>query len=320
MIGHDEQVAAFKAPFMGDRPQHSWLLVGPEGLGKALFARQAAVWLLAGCPDVPGLAVPDDDRAARLMAAGSHLDYRLVAREESSTTGKLRSEIVLPQIVRRKETVGQPLREFLQGTALLGKRRVVVVDAADDMNKNVANALLKNLEEPGEDTIFLLISHSPGRLLPTIRSRCRILRFHPLPDAQVASLLDDVDDDDDRAALISLAQGCPGRALRFAEPGIGALFDDMAALASTGAKPGAALRLAKSLAGKAGAGRYEAFLERAPAMLAQAARQQRGPALGAALADWEAASKLAADALPLNLVAEQVVFDLAMKLAAIGAR
>ena len=168
LIGHQSQIEAFTAAFTGGRPHHAWLLVGQQGLGKASFTREAATWLLAGAPRGDGFAVPPEGDAARLMAAGSHLDYRLIERTEAKT-GKLRSEIVIGQIVRRTDSEGQPLREFLSGTPMLGARRVVVIDAADDMNRNTANALLKSLEEPSEDTVFLLVSHSPGRLLPTIR-------------------------------------------------------------------------------------------------------------------------------------------------------
>ncbi|WP_164157881.1 DNA polymerase III subunit delta', partial [Sandarakinorhabdus rubra] len=232
LIGHQAQVAAFMAAFGdGGRPHHAWLLTGQKGLGKALFAREAATWLLAGAPAGADFSVPADAEAARLMAAGSHLDFRLIERTPAKT-GKLRAEIVIGQIARRPDSEGQPLREFLAGTPMLGARRVVVIDAAEDMNRNTANALLKNLEEPSENTIFLLVSHLPGRLLPTIRSRCRALRFSRLPDADVARVLAAADlSGEDEALLLRLAEGCPGRAVALGEAGITALERELAALA-----------------------------------------------------------------------------------------
>lgn len=319
LVGHQAQVEAFTAAFTGGRPHHAWLLVGQQGLGKALFAREAATWLLAGAPAGHGFAVPDDCEAARLMAAGSHLDFRLVERTEART-GKLRSEIVISQIVRRDSSDPQPLREFLAGTPMLGNRRVVVIDAADDMNRNTANALLKNLEEPSESTVFLLISHSPGRLLPTIRSRCRTLRFARLADAEVARVLARVDlEGEDEALLLRLAAGCPGRAIALAQAGITQLERDLAALAGLPperANP-AALALARTVAMKGREGRLAALLDRIPALIAERAQRLGGPARGAAIAEWEAAAKLAREAVPLQLDPAQVAHALALHLAAV---
>jgi DNA polymerase-3 subunit delta' len=319
LIGHSAQIEAFMAAFTGERPHHAWLLVGQQGLGKALFARAAAIWLLAGTP--PDFAVADDSEAARLMAAGSHLDFRLIERTPAKT-GKLRAEIVIGQIVRRPDSEGQPLREFLSGTPMLGRRRVVVIDAADDMNRNTANALLKSLEEPSDDTVFLLISHSPGRLLPTIRSRCRTLRFSRLADGDVAQVLAGADlDGEDPDLLVSLAAGCPGRALSLAGAGITSLSRELAALAGQPverANP-AALALAKSMALKGREGRYAALLDRVPAMIAARAQGLAGPARDKAIAEWEQASRLAREAMPLQLEASQVAWRLAMHLAAVPA-
>lgn len=321
LIGHQEQVAAFMAAFTTGRPHHAWLLSGQRGLGKALFGREAAIWLLNGAVPGSGFGVPPDSEAARLMAAGSHLDFRLLERTPNKA-GKLRNEIVIGQIVRRPDSEGQPLREFLSGTPMLGPRRVVLIDAADDMNRNTANALLKSLEEPSGDTIFLLVSHSPGRLLPTIRSRCRTLRFSRLPDADVRRVLADAElPGEDADLLVQLAQGCPGRAVALGEAGITALERDLAGLAGlpvARANP-AALGLAKSMALKGREGRYAALLDRVPALIADRAKGLHGPARDRAIAEYEAASKLAREAMPLQLEPSQVAWRLAMHLAAVPA-
>ena len=321
LVGHQEQVAAFMTAFGSGRPHHAWLLTGQKGLGKALFAREAATWLLAGAPAGDSLAVPQSCEAARLMAAGSHLDFRLIERTPNKA-GKLRNEIVIGQIVRRPDSEGQPLREFLSGTPMLGGRRVVIIDAADDMNRSTANALLKSLEEPSEDTVFLLISHAPGRLLPTIRSRCRTLRFSRLPDADVRRVLAAADlAGEDEALLVQLAEGCPGRAIALGEAGITALEQDLSALpglAIERANP-AALALARTMSLKGREGRYAALLDRVPALIAARAKALQGPAREAALGEYDAASRLARDAMPLQLDPAQVAHRLALHLAAVPA-
>lgn len=314
MIGHDIQTAALKAAFASERPHHAWLLTGPQGLGKALFAEQAAIWLLAGRPVGEAFIGAEDSAAAALIAAGSHPDFRRLVRTEDDK-GKLRAAIRVDEV--------RALQPLFRQTPSIADWRVVIVDSADEMNPQSANALLKNLEEPPQQTLFFLISHMPGRLLPTIRSRCRTLRFSRLPDATVDALLERAApelDDDDRAILVRLAAGAPGRALRFAEAGVAALAETLADLATSppAAAPGKAMALARALAGKANGARYAAFLELAPAMIADAARHRSGPALARALADWEAASTLAASAVPLSLDPQAVAFDIARKVAAVA--
>jgi DNA polymerase-3 subunit delta' len=314
MIGHDSQVAAFKTAFAGARPHHAWLLTGPQGLGKSLFAEGAAIWLLAGQPAGSDFDAAIGSSAASLVAAGSHPDFRRLVRTEDDK-GKLRAVIRVDEV--------RALQPLFRQTPSIADWRVIIVDSADEMNPQAANALLKSLEEPPPQTLFFLISHMPGRLLPTIRSRCRTLRFARLADAEVAALLETAApdlDEDDRATLVRLAAGAPGRALRFAETGVAALVEqlDELASASPAAAPAMAQALARSLAAKASTARYEAFLELAPAMLAQAARGQSGAALARTLADWEAASSLAGSAQPLSLDPQSVAFDIAGKVAALG--
>lgn len=314
MIGHDAQVAAFKTAFAGARPHHAWLLTGPQGLGKALFAERAAIWLLAGRPAGVDFDAGTGSAAASLVAAGSHPDFRRLVRTEDDK-GKLRAVIRIDEV--------RALQPLFRQTPSIADWRIVIVDSADEMNVQSSNALLKSLEEPPPQTLFFLISHMPGRLLPTIRSRCRALRFARLAEAQVAALLEAAAPDldaDDRAALVALADGAPGRALRFAEAGVAALVEQLGALAAAApaAAPAMAQALARSLAAKTSLARYEAFLELAPALLARAARRQSGAALVRTLADWEAATSLAGSAVALSLDPQAVAFDIASKVAALA--
>ena len=188
LIGNTAARAAFAAAAASGTLHHAWLLAGPEGVGKASFARIAALRLLAAAAApgaLPaGLVVPDSHPARALMDAGSHPDYRLLARlpKDPDKPGEdLARSITIAQV--------RSLGPMFATRPSLSFRRVVVIDAIDDLERGDANALLKNLEEPPAGTIFLLVSHAPRRLLPTIRSRCRLLRFERLRDDDVTTVL-----------------------------------------------------------------------------------------------------------------------------------
>jgi DNA polymerase-3 subunit delta' len=313
LIGHQAQVSAFQAAFAGGRPHHAWLLTGPAGLGKALFAEEAAIWLLAGLPQGPGFAGAAASPAASLVAAGSHPDMRRLERT-TDDKGKLRSAIRVDEV--------RALLPLFRQTPALAEWRVVIVDAADDMNTNAANALLKSLEEPPAQTLFLLVSHMPGRLLPTIRSRCRTLRFQALAEAEMRDVLAAATVPMERwAELLAVAQGNPGQALALADSDIAGMAAELEALRSLApaAATAAALALSRSMGGKTGAERYAALLASAPALLARLAREAAPGRRPAALAAWNAASKLAAEAPGLQLLPEQVAFQLAMHVATLPA-
>ncbi|WP_293879837.1 AAA family ATPase [Sphingomonas sp.] len=308
--GHDAQVTAFRAAMDSPRMHHAWLLAGPRGVGKGSFALMAARRLLAEASGKPvaqsNLDVDDDHPTAHLMKAGSHPDFRQLQRLPNDK-GNLARNITIDQ-VRALRTL------FATGTSM-GERRVVVVDSIDDMERGAANALLKNLEEPPETTIFLLVSHAPGRLLPTIRSRCRTLMFGPLCDKAMASIFDDQLpslDPAERISLISGANGIASAALAAASLDLSAFATALEELASTG-DPTNAVRskLAQSLALKAALPRYEAFLQRVPGFIAARARTSTGMALEIALDAWAQAQTLSAIAIPQSLIAETVVFEMA---------
>ena len=325
LIGHAEQAATFRGAVTSGQLHHAWLLAGPQGIGKATFAQAAATWLLARAAgpaagvDGNSFAVAPQHPTARLIAAGSHLDFRVVERVVNPNVrpaeAKLRSEIAIDQIVRRDGSKFEPpLAECLRTTPALSDWRVVMIDSLDEMNRNASNALLKFLEEPPPGTLFLCISHSPGRLLPTIRSRCRTLRFRPLADRDVDAVITTERPELDaaaRQALVGIADGAPGRALRLADAGIDATERALTALAAGGDGTGQALALARSLAGRTATARYEAFLELVPAQLAAAAKQRRGARLGHAVGLWEQANALASGAVPLSLDPQAVAFELA---------
>jgi DNA polymerase III subunit delta' len=309
--GHDALVAAFMAAARSGRLHHAWLLAGPEGVGKARFAEAAALRLLAdaaGPPiDLPGFDVPADNLTAKLIEAGSHPDFQRLTRLFREKTSDYARNITIDQV--------RGLQGLFGTTSTFSARRVVIIDAIDDLERNAANALLKNLEEPPPESLFLLISHAPGRLLPTIRSRCRMLRFAPLDDMAMAAALRDAmpeATETEIAELVRAGGGSPGKALRFAGLDIGAIDAAMSGLLSEG-DPGNAARaaLAKSLSTKSAQARYEAFLDRAPARIAAHARGLSGQRLADAIAVWEEARALADNAVRLSLDPQATVFELA---------
>jgi DNA polymerase-3 subunit delta' len=316
--GHDAAIAAFRAALDSGRLHHAWLLAGPEGVGKALFADKAALRMLAegaGPPvAAPGLDVPDEHPTARLVAAGSHPDLMRLERLTREGGTELARSINVDQV--------RGLQRLFATTASMSPRRAVVIDAIDDLERNAANALLKNLEEPPPDALFLLVSHSPERLLPTIRSRCRLLRLSPLADDAMTSALRGALPDADAAeieALVAVGEGAPGRAIAWRGLDIAALDREMDLLVRHG-DPSNARRsaLAGSLALKSAQGRYEAFLARAPSRIAAAAKGRAGQARAGAIKLWERATSLAGSARRHSLDPQSVVFELAGMLAALA--
>src|ERR671919_2139314 len=175
----------------------------------ALRSRRA---LLAG-PDArdPDLAVDREHPVFRQVAGGSHPDLKVIEALRDPKTGKVKSEIPVDMV--RAATAS------LNTTAALGGHRIVVIDGAENLNRNAANALLKSLEEPPPGAILLLVSHHPGRVAPTLRSRCAKLALARLPDAEVEAALAQHAPDlppEQHAALAQLARGSIGRALELA--------------------------------------------------------------------------------------------------------
>jgi DNA polymerase-3 subunit delta' len=319
LFGHDAAVAAFRESLDSGRLHHAWLVSGPEGVGKGLFALKAATLVLAAGAGPPlasqGLDVPDEHPAARLVEAGSHPDLmRLERLPKDNGASELARSITVDQV--------RGLQRLFGTTASMSAWRAVVIDAADDLERNAANALLKNLEEPPSSSVFLLVSHSPQRLLPTLRSRCRQLRLSLLGDDAMTSALRAALPDASAAELAGLAeagQGSPGRAIAFRGLDVDALDRTMHDLAASGDATNARRSaLAAALCLKSAQPRYEAFLARAPSFIAAAARERRGAPLAKALRLYERAADLASGATRLSLEPQSVVFELAGMIAALA--
>ena len=314
--GHQSPVERFLSAWRSGAMHHAWLLTGPRGLGKASFARAAAMRLLAEAAGPPpggvGIETPDTHPTAHLIAAGSHPDFRLLERIENKTGTALQRNISVDQV--------RELGDLFSVTPSMSDWRAVVIDAADDLEASAANALLKMLEEPPAKCVFLLVSHVPGRLLPTIRSRCRKLEFQPLADDVMASVLTGQGIDPARIpALVQQAGGSPGKALSYAALDLGPLHDQALAIMRVGDPINERRsKLAQSLALKAAADRYAAFLQIVPNMIADEARILDGPARLRALDAYQRARETCQLAPRLSFDPGATIFQIGTILASVA--
>ena len=229
LVGHGAAAGALAAAWQSGRLAHAWLIAGPRGIGKATLAFRFARFVLAGGEGSggDGLAMAPDHAVFRRIAAGGHSDLAVVERGLGER-GRRRAEIVVDDV--RKANA------LLSLTAGEDGWRVVIVDAAEEMNRNAANALLKRLEEPPGRVLFLLVSHAPSRLPATLRSRCRVLALAPLTrpalDGMLAEAMAGLPEEE-RRVLARLAEGSPGRAAALADQGGARLYRRLIGLVGT---------------------------------------------------------------------------------------
>jgi DNA polymerase-3 subunit delta' len=245
LFGQGAAEAAFLEAFSTGRLHHGWLMTGPRGTGKATLAYRIARFLLSqplsqeaglfGAPEpVTSLDTDLEHPVYRGMAAGAEPGLFVLKRGGAGSTdsdiqknfeaGKYAAEIRVGEV--------RKLSQFFSMSATDGGRRVVIVDAADEMNVQAANAILKRLEEPPARTTLLLVCHQPTRLLPTIRSRCRELRLSNLSEADMAAALSQAlpDESFDQAALAALTSGSVGEAIRLTNQSGLAIYAELVAL------------------------------------------------------------------------------------------
>lgn len=226
LLGHGEAWRDWRAAIAGGKMHHAWLLTGPSGIGKAGFAHAAAAELVAE----PGVVQPPLEH---------HPDIHWLTRQPATADDEKKREEGKPFATKRSITVDQvrAMQRRLTTRPTLGTRRAIVIDSVDDLEKSAINALLKSLEEPPAGTTFLLVSHRPGGLLPTVRSRCRLLRFQPLRDEEVDAVLaahrPKADEALRKAACVA-ASGSPGAALRFVDQDLAAIHRELLGIARHG--------------------------------------------------------------------------------------
>ena len=332
LFGHAAAEAMLAQSFAGGRMHHGWLLAGREGIGKATlayrFARHALATPTQRDPARRSLDVAPETIAARQVLALSHPDLLVIRRPWDAKTKRHPVSIPVDEVRR--------VKSFLALTAEPGAHRVVIVDAADELNSSAANALLKSLEEPPPATIFLLVTSEPGRLLPTIRSRCRMLDLEPLGEADLRRATLKAFETIDRDApgpgewprLIALAEGSVRRLLALWLGNGLELAERIDKLLVTLPRLdwGAVHALGDELGSVASAERFETFFDLLLQFLAQMVRArarglESGP--GAALATrlipeaslatwadlWETVVREKSVAMALNLDRKSLILD-----------
>jgi DNA polymerase-3 subunit delta' len=302
LVSHDGAWREWRAALASARMHHAWILAGSKGLGKAAFARAAARELVAE----PGVHQPE----------GAHPDVILLDPLPANDEEEKRRDEGKPYQTKRNISVDQirRMQARLVTRPTLGSRRAVIIDPADDLEKSSVNALLKSLEEPPRGTFFLLVTHRPGRLLATVRSRCRVLRFAPLGNAEIDAILRDQAPSADaatRAAAIAAAEGSPGAALAFVGQDLGPLHTLMQKI-MRGGDAGFALRgqLADEVGARPDRERLLAALDLARATLAEdlasASREQQLRLIEA----HGAVTRLAAQAPTYNFDAGLLIMEI----------
>lgn len=337
LFGQEAAEAAFLGAWASGRLHHAWLLHGPRGVGKATLAYRIARARLTA-PEGGGLFGPTPppatleadpaDPVCRRVAAGSEPRLFTLRREINPETDRLRTQIVVEEV--------RKLRSFFQLSAADGGWRVAVVDAAEEMNGSAANALLKILEEPPAKALFLLVSHAPARLLPTIRSRTVALGLRPLGAEALGAALRGagVEPEGPLGPLALLSGGAAGEAARLALGEGAALYARLLRLLA--GAPGMNRRemwaLASACAGRTAAETYDLTLRLLDLALTRLARagaagapaEEAGPGEAAAfarLAPGPAAARLWAETAArlseragasraVNLDPAEVVFDI----------
>jgi DNA polymerase-3 subunit delta' len=273
VFGHDTQAAQLTAAHRVGKLPHGLVFAGPRGIGKATLAFQLAHYLLSypNPEAAPETFQPRDPSSSlyRQVASGAHPSVLHLTRPLNEKTKSFKTQLTVDEVRR----VGR----FLSLTAHDGGYRIVIVDSADDLNVNAANALLKNLEEPPARTVFILIAHSPGRLLPTIRSRCQIIRFQPLGDQDVLAALAAIEKQPkpaEASALLSRAAGSVRNAVLLTDYGGVEISEALDKLVGARNPPAAEThKLADAIAGRDRAIQFGIFNERVLDLLAQAASE-----------------------------------------------
>jgi len=213
LLGHEDAETRFLKAMRSGRMHHAWLLSGPKGIGKATLAYRMARKLLGGQSLLSGsLDIPATDEVAQRVEALTHGNLFVLRRPYDPKLKRFRQDIPVDHV--------RKVSGFFQETAAeTGTWRVCIIDSADELNRNSENAILKLLEEPPNNTLFILVSSAPGRLLPTIRSRCMGLELRAVPGSQITGWLSEHGrgSPDLIDAAVRLSRGAPGKALAFVQ-------------------------------------------------------------------------------------------------------
>lgn len=241
VIGHVAAEKAFLEAYLLGRLHHAWLITGPRGVGKATFAFRAAKFLMSQSSQPMAAAKICTDLSSDAATAtvakishGSHGQLLHLTRDWDSDRKRFKQDLTVDTI--------RKTNRFFGSTASEGGWRIAIIDAADDMNASASNALLKILEEPPKNSLFFVICHRPGRLLPTIRSRCRQLPLRPLEESDLIKAAQSVADasiaasDADMMSLVRAARGSVRRLIQLIGSDSGKQVAHIEAFLSSAAK------------------------------------------------------------------------------------
>lgn len=215
LFSHSADFQSWFEKLTSGQVAHGWIISGPKGIGKATLAHHMARAALSGNP-----SLSPDDSVFRRVASGAHADFMLVEPAFDEKKGEEARSISVEQ--------AREVSKFLSLTPAESKWRVVIVDSVDQLNNNAANSLLKILEEPPPQALLLLVSHNPGSLLPTIRSRCSVMKLSPLSGADFRHVMGYLHPDlidADLTALHILSGGSPGLSASYIEQGALEFYD-----------------------------------------------------------------------------------------------
>lgn len=289
-IGHEDIEKSLLQDYRAGRLPHALVLAGPPGIGKATLAFRLARFLLAQGEEQGGglfgdvapptsLYVAPENPVFRRVASSGHADLITIEREFDEKKGRFKNDISVDAVRR--------IHPFLHMTAAEGGWRAVIVDSAEYLNANSQNALLKILEEPPKKTVIILTTSQPGSLLPTIRSRCRMIPLEPLSEKAIGTLLDKFAPGlaaDEKMTLSRLAQGSIGKALQFYQDDGVVLYKELLGVVST--MPQLDLLKVHALAEKLGKyGAEQSYNTATEIMIGWCERQARATVRGQILPD-----------------------------------
>ncbi|MDD9911394.1 MAG: DNA polymerase III subunit delta' [Ahrensia sp.] len=318
LVGHDAARQAFLESWASQRLHHAWLLSGPRGIGKATLAFHLAKRLLSGRTDA---ASGIDTRVLGQIAQGAHPGLLHLTRPWDSKTKRFKTQLSVDEIRRTQSFYGL--------TSASGGWRICIIDSADEMNASAANALLKILEEPPKRSLFFVISHASGAILPTIRSRCQALALSPLSEAQVVSVLQSLEVEASRNRIeqaAALSGGSARQALQVLQGGTLKAWQAFEQLGHAKGEAGdwvAAHKLADQLVAKGQEDAFWQFLDMVSGWIAEQPRggDDRRLAVLAGWADvWEKTAQSIRLADAYNLDRKQVILTLFSNLFAHNAR
>ena len=317
VIGHDAAMEKLTGSYRSGRLHHAWLLSGPRGIGKASFAFNFAKYVFSH-PDPATAAELYDPESIpetihRQVAQGGHPELLHLTRPWDEKGKRFKTQLSVEEVRRTLSFYGM--------TAGAGGWRITIVDAADDMNASAANALLKILEEPPKRSLFFVITHAAGGLLPTIRSRCQLLPMHPLAPEDVSTVLDGMDvqaSDNDRQRAAVLSEGSVRRAIQLMRGEVLAEYASFESLMKANAKGDgtdwvAAHKIAESVSRRGQEDAYLLFIDLVTGWIGQQVRAnaQSSPEALAGWAEvWDKASRSVALADAFNLDKKQVILSL----------